>query len=99
MQFTLHVWRQRNAAEPGRMVQYEAKDIEPDMAFLEMLDVVNKDLVEKGEEPIAFDHDCREGICGSCSLTINGRDHGPSGGATTCQVYRLGCAVGTASYV
>jgi succinate dehydrogenase / fumarate reductase iron-sulfur subunit len=99
MHFTLHVWRQRNAAEPGRMVQYAAKDIEPDMSFLEMLDVVNKDLVERGEEPIAFDHDCREGICGSCSLMINGRAHGPSKGATTCQVYMREFPDGTTIYV
>jgi succinate dehydrogenase / fumarate reductase iron-sulfur subunit len=87
MHFTLRVWRQRNATEPGRMVQYEAKDVEPDMSFLEMLDVVNKELCEKGEEPIAFDSDCREGICGTCSLMIDGRAHGPSKGATTCQIY------------
>ena len=99
MQFTLHVWRQRNAAEPGRMVQYAAKDVEPDMSFLEMLDVVNKDLVEKGEEPIAFDHDCREGICGACSLMINGRAHGPSKGATTCQVYMREFPDGATIYV
>jgi succinate dehydrogenase / fumarate reductase iron-sulfur subunit len=99
MQFTLHVWRQRNAAEPGRMVQYAAKDVEPDMSFLEMLDVVNKDLCEKGEEPIAFDHDCREGICGTCSLMINGRAHGPSKGATTCQVYMREFPDGATIYV
>jgi succinate dehydrogenase / fumarate reductase iron-sulfur subunit len=99
MQFTLHVWQQRNAHEPGRMVQYAARDIEPDMSFLEMLDVVNKDLVEQGEEPIAFDHDCREGICGSCSLMINGRAHGPSKGATTCQVYMREFPDGATIYV
>jgi succinate dehydrogenase / fumarate reductase iron-sulfur subunit len=99
MQFTLHVWRQRNVAEPGRMVQHAAKDVEPDMSFLEMLDVVNKGLVEKGEEPIAFDHDCREGICGACSLMINGRAHGPSKGATTCQIYMREFPDGATIYV
>jgi succinate dehydrogenase / fumarate reductase iron-sulfur subunit len=99
MQFTLHVWRQKNAHEPGRIVQYVAKGIEPDMSFLEMLDVVNKDLCERGEEPIAFDHDCREGICGTCSLVINGRPHGPGKAATTCQVYMRQFADGATIYV
>jgi len=99
MHFTLHVWRQKNAHDVGRMVQYEAKDIEPDMSFLEMLDVVNKELVEKGEEPIAFDHDCREGICGMCSLMINGRAHGPSKATTTCQVYMREFADGATIYI
>ena len=66
MNLTLHVWRQKNARRPGRFVTYEARDISPDMSFLEMLDVVNEGLIRKGEEPIAFDHDCREGICGQC---------------------------------
>jgi succinate dehydrogenase / fumarate reductase, iron-sulfur subunit len=99
MNFTLHVWRQKNATEGGRMVQYRAKDVEPDMSFLEMLDIVNKELTEKGEEPIAFDHDCREGICGSCSLMINGRAHGPSRGATTCQVYMREFEDGATIYI
>ena len=99
MQFTLHVWRQKNASDRGGMVEYPAKNIEPDMSFLEMLDVVNKDLVEQGKEPIAFDHDCREGICGTCSLMINGRAHGPSKGATTCQVYMRQFADGATIYV
>ena len=87
MNLTLHVWRQKGPHDPGRMVRYEARDVSPDMSFLEMLDVVNQGLVEKGEEPIAFDHDCREGICGSCCLMINGRAHGPERGVATCQTY------------
>src|ERR1700732_4811691 len=99
MNFNLHVWRQKNATDAGRMVQYQARDVQPDMSFLEMLDVVNKELNEKGEEAIAFDHDCREGICGSCSLMVNGRAHGPSTGATTCQIYMREFADGATIYV
>jgi succinate dehydrogenase / fumarate reductase iron-sulfur subunit len=87
MNFTLHVWRQKSAREPGRMVAYQAKNITPDMSFLEMLDVVNQELIEKGEEPIAFDSDCREGICGSCCLMINGEAHGPEFGVASCQTF------------
>jgi succinate dehydrogenase / fumarate reductase iron-sulfur subunit len=87
MILTLHVWRQAGPSAPGRMVRYDAADISPDMSFLEMLDVLNERLVERGEEPIAFDHDCREGICGSCSLMINGVAHGPSRGTATCQLH------------
>ncbi len=87
MNLTLHVWRQRNALEKGKLKTYSAEDISPDMSFLEMLDVVNERLIEKGEDPIAFDHDCREGICGTCSLIINGRAHGPEKGTTTCQLH------------
>ncbi|HEY7613189.1 MAG TPA: succinate dehydrogenase/fumarate reductase iron-sulfur subunit [Gemmatimonadales bacterium] len=87
MNLTLHVWRQASASAPGRMVRYEARDISPDMSFLEMLDVVNERLMEQGETPIAFDHDCREGICGSCSLMINGVAHGPNRGTATCQLH------------
>ena len=87
MRLTLHVWRQKNAAAPGELVPYEAHDISPDMSFLEMLDVVNEGLIGRGEEPIAFDHDCREGICGMCSLNINGVPHGPERGTTTCQLH------------
>lgn len=86
MNFHLKVWRQKDAASPGRMEEYEAKDIPADASFLEMLDIVNEDLIKNGIDPIAFDHDCREGICGMCSLTINGVPHGPGKG-TTCQVY------------
>lgn len=87
MKVTLHVWRQPNAQVSGKMTVYETPEISPDMSFLEMLDVVNQDLNMKGVDPIAFDHDCREGICGACSLMINGIAHGPGGGKTTCQLY------------
>jgi succinate dehydrogenase / fumarate reductase, iron-sulfur subunit len=84
---TLHVWRQPSAKAKGRFVSYPAKDVSPDMSFLEMLDVVNEGLTRKGEDPIAFDHDCREGICGTCSIVINGSPHGPLGGVTACQLH------------
>jgi succinate dehydrogenase / fumarate reductase iron-sulfur subunit len=84
---TLRVWRQAAPGAPGKMVQYQANDISPDMSFLEMLDVVNERLTESGEVPIAFDHDCREGICGMCSLMINGVAHGPVKGTATCQLH------------
>jgi succinate dehydrogenase / fumarate reductase, iron-sulfur subunit len=87
MDLRLRVWRQAGPAERGRLVSYDAPGISPDMSFLEMLDVVNERLMEKGEEPIAFDHDCREGICGSCSLMINGAAHGPMKGTATCQLH------------
>lgn len=87
MNLTLKVWRQRNPNDTGRLVTYEAKNVSTHMSFLEMLDVVNTDLVKKGEDPIAFDHDCREGICGSCGLMINGRAHGPGRGIATCQLH------------
>ncbi|MBA3659929.1 MAG: succinate dehydrogenase/fumarate reductase iron-sulfur subunit, partial [Gemmatimonadales bacterium] len=87
MNLTLQVWRQPAPGAAGRMVAYEARDISPDMSFLEMLDVVNEGLAERGESPIAFDHDCREGICGSCSLMINGIAHGPNKGTATCQLH------------
>jgi succinate dehydrogenase / fumarate reductase iron-sulfur subunit len=87
MNFTLKVWRQKNADDPGRMVDYPANDIIADMSFLEMLDVVNEGLIAKGEEPIAFDSDCREGICGTCSLVINGIAHGGQPGTTACQLH------------
>jgi succinate dehydrogenase / fumarate reductase iron-sulfur subunit len=83
----LHVWRQAGPGAPGRMARYEASDISPDMSFLEMLDVVNERLMEIGEVPIAFDHDCREGICGSCGLMIDGVAHGPNQGTATCQLH------------
>src|SRR4029450_10420040 len=81
------VWRQAGPAAPGRLVEYQAAAISPDMSFLEMLDVVNERLMEQGEVPIAFDHDCREGICGSCSLMINGVAHGPLRGTASCQLH------------
>ena len=87
MNLTLKVWRQKSRNEQGRIETYPAKDISPDMSFLEMLDVVNEGLVKAGTDPIAFDHDCREGICGTCSLTINGIPHGPERGTTSCQLH------------
>src|SRR5690554_4275666 len=87
MNLTLKVWRQKNTETRGKFVTYQAKNISPDMSFLEMLDVVNEDLTRNNEDPIHFDHDCREGICGMCSLHINGRPHGPNQGTTTCQLH------------
>ena len=87
MNLTLRVWRQRNASNGGRFETYQAKDVLEDMSFLEMLDVVNEDLIAKGQEPIAFDSDCREGICGMCSLVINGIPHGGHRGTATCQLH------------
>jgi succinate dehydrogenase / fumarate reductase iron-sulfur subunit len=87
MNLTIKVWRQKNAAERGRFETYQAKNVSPDMSFLEMLDVLNEDLIKEGKEPIAFDHDCREGICGMCSLYINGKAHGPNKNVTTCQLH------------
>jgi len=87
LNLTLHVWRQKDARSEGRFVTYDAKDISPDMSFLEMLDVVNERLIKKGEDPIAFDHDCREGICGMCGVVINGAPHGPRRATTACQLH------------
>jgi succinate dehydrogenase / fumarate reductase iron-sulfur subunit len=87
MNLKLRVWRQPNASAAGKMVEYDAPNVSPDMSFLEMLDVVNERLTEEGKDPIAFDHDCREGICGSCSLMINGAAHGPMKGTATCQLH------------
>ncbi len=83
----LKVWRQARPSEPGRMVDYVVENVSSDMSFLEMMDVLNESLVKKDEEPIAFDHDCREGICGTCSMVINGVPHGPERGTTTCQLH------------
>ncbi len=87
MNLTLRVWRQKDAQAAGRLETYEARDVIPDMSFLEMLDVTNERLILEGKEPIAFDHDCREGICGTCSLVINGKAHGGFKGTTTCQLH------------
>jgi succinate dehydrogenase / fumarate reductase iron-sulfur subunit len=84
---TLRIWRQRGPQDKGRMVTYQATDVSPDMSFLEMLDVLNERLTLEGEEPVAFDHDCREGICGMCSMVINGKAHGPQKLTTTCQLH------------
>jgi len=87
MSLTLKVWRQPSADAPGRMETYQMRDVSPDMSFLEMLDVLNERLAETGSDPVAFDHDCREGICGACCLVIDGRAHGPERGTTTCQLH------------
>ena len=87
MKLTLKIWRQKNAKDTGKIVDYAIDGIEPDMSFLEMLDVLNEQLNNKGDEPVAFDHDCREGICGMCSLFINGEAHGPDRGVATCQLH------------
>ena len=87
MNLTLKIWRQQNSSDKGSIVTYPIEEISPDMSFLEMLDVLNEGLVKKGEDPVAFDHDCREGICGMCSLFINGQAHGPDRHITTCQLH------------
>lgn len=87
MNLTLKIWRQKGPGDAGKLVTYQVTNISPDSSFLEMLDVLNNQLILKGEEPVAFDSDCREGICGTCSLVINGQAHGPDGGTATCQLH------------
>ncbi len=87
MKITLKVWRQKNRNDVGRFETYQLDNVSPDMSFLEMFDVLNEKLITEGKEPVAFDHDCREGICGMCSMYINGRPHGPLRGVTTCQLH------------
>ena len=87
MKLYLKIWRQQNNQSKGKMVDYEIDDISPDMSFLEMMDVLNEKIIEEDGDPVAFDHDCREGICGMCSMVINGRPHGPLKGTTTCQLH------------
>ena len=87
MNLTLKIWRQKNSKSKGEVETYKVSDVSPDSSFLEMLDVLNEELVNKGVEPVAFDHDCREGICGMCSLYINGEAHGPDRKVTTCQLH------------
>ncbi|MFQ6008520.1 MAG: succinate dehydrogenase/fumarate reductase iron-sulfur subunit [Candidatus Zixiibacteriota bacterium] len=99
MNLTLYVWRQKNAHDKGHMEKYIAKDVNPHMSFLEMLDVVNEQLTEQGIDPIAFDHDCREGICGMCSLMINGIAHGPLAGTTVCQLHMRHFKDGDSIYI
>jgi succinate dehydrogenase / fumarate reductase, iron-sulfur subunit len=99
MNLTLHVWRQTGPDASGKMVVYQARDIKPDMSFLEMLDVVNEGLTARGEIPIAFDSDCREGICGMCSLMINGVAHGPMRGTATCQLHMRSFKDGDTIYI
>lgn len=99
MNLTLKVWRQNGPNDKGRMEEYKVSDISPDMSFLEMMDVLNEQLVEEGSEPIAFDHDCREGICGSCSMFINGEAHGPGRLITTCQLHMRSFKDGDTIYI
>jgi succinate dehydrogenase / fumarate reductase iron-sulfur subunit len=87
MRIILHIWRQRNGSDKGRMVRYEVPNVSEHMSFLEMLDVLNEDLIAKSEDPVAFDHDCREGICGMCGCMVNGAAHGPLPGTTLCQLH------------
>jgi len=99
MNLTLKVWRQNGAEDKGRIVEYKMSDISPDMSFLEMMDVLNEELIEKGDEPVAFDHDCREGICGMCSMYINGESHGPEDLITTCQLHMRSFKDGDTIYI
>ncbi|HTS89620.1 MAG TPA: succinate dehydrogenase/fumarate reductase iron-sulfur subunit [Gemmatimonadales bacterium] len=99
MRLTLLVWRQPGPSAAGQLVRYEAPDVSPDMSFLEMLDVVNEGLIHRGEAPIAFDHDCREGICGSCGMMINGVAHGPMKGTATCQLHMRSFRDGDTIYI
>ncbi|MDH3604756.1 MAG: succinate dehydrogenase/fumarate reductase iron-sulfur subunit, partial [Candidatus Tectomicrobia bacterium] len=99
MNFKLRVWRQNGPDEEGQIARYEATNIPAEASFLEMLDIVNNGLEAEGEEPIAFEHDCREGICGSCGLVINGRPHGPGQGITTCQLYMRNFNDGDTIYI
>jgi succinate dehydrogenase / fumarate reductase iron-sulfur subunit len=105
MKVILHIWRQDKAStndnfkQDGRMVRYELPDVSPDMSFLEMLDVLNENLIEKGEESVAFDHDCREGICGACGVVIDGVPHGPERGTTTCQLHMRSFKDGAEIYI
>ena len=104
MKVTLHIWRQSRpstaaAAGDGRMVRYQLDQVSPDMSFLEMLDVLNEQLLQRGEDPVAFDHDCREGICGACGLMINGVAHGPNRGTATCQLHMRSFGDGDEIYV
>ena len=87
MKFKLKIWRQKNSKTKGKFVDYDIDNVSSDTSFLEMMDILNEELVNKGEEPVVFDHDCREGICGTCSMYINGRPHGPDDGITTCQLH------------
>ena len=99
MNLTLKIWRQKNAQDKGKLVDYKVTDISEHMSFLEMMDVLNEELVNKGDEPIAFDHDCREGICGMCSLYINGEAHGPDREITTCQLHMRTFTDGDTIYI
>jgi len=99
MNLTLFIWRQENAKSAGSFKQYKVSNISPDSSFLELLDILNEQLISAGETPIAFEHDCREGICGSCSMTINGRPHGPKSLTTTCQLHMRNYRDGDTIYI
>ena len=99
MKITLKIWRQKDANTKGKIVEYQLNDVSPDMSFLEMLDVLNQNLIDKDDEPIAFDHDCREGICGMCSMYINGRAHGPDREITVCQLHMRSFKDGDTIYI
>jgi succinate dehydrogenase / fumarate reductase iron-sulfur subunit len=99
MNLTLKIWRQKGPEDKGKMVDYKVNDISEHMSFLEMMDVLNEQLVNAGDEPIAFDHDCREGICGACSMFINGEAHGPTRGTTTCQLHMRSFQDGETIYI
>lgn len=99
MNFTLKIWRQANRNSKGKMQSYKVTDVSPDSSFFEMLDVLNQQLIHNGDDPVAFDHDCREGICGTCSLFINGRPHGPVRGITTCQLHMRSFKEGDTIYI
>jgi succinate dehydrogenase / fumarate reductase iron-sulfur subunit len=99
MNLTLYIWRQKGPGDRGRLQRYEARDVSPDMSFLEMLDQVNEELIRAGEEPVAFDHDCREGICGACSQVINGVPHGPRDKTTVCQLHMRHFKDGDSIYI
>ena len=99
MDLTLKVWRQKNSNSKGKMETYPISDVSKDSSFLEMMDMLNNDLIEKGKEPVAFDHDCREGICGMCSMYINGQAHGPSRGTSTCQLHMRSFNDGDTIYI
>ena len=99
MDLTLKVWRQKNSNSKGKMETYPISNVSKDSSFLEMMDMLNNDLIEKGKEPVAFDHDCREGICGMCSMYINGQAHGPSRGTTTCQLHMRSFNDGDTIYI
>ena len=99
MNLTLHIWRQRDARDKGRMERFKARDISPNQSFLEMIDQVNEDLVLSGKEPIVFDHDCREGICGCCGAMVNGKAHGGQAGTTLCQLHMRSFSDGGEIYI
>lgn len=99
MRLGLNIWRQKNSKTKGKLVYYEIDNVSEHMSFLEMMDVLNSELIDKGEEPVAFDHDCREGICGMCSMYINGEPHGPEKGVTTCQLHMRSFNDGDTIYI